>query len=46
MIVRQLADIEAVRARAGKFRQDKSNFRGIDHAAAIVQGCLDACAGP
>ena len=43
MIVRQLADIEAVMARAGTFRQDRSNHRGIDHAAAIVQGCLDAC---
>jgi hypothetical protein len=43
MIVRQLADIEVVMARAGTFRQDRSNHRGIDHAAAIVQGCLDAC---
>jgi hypothetical protein len=43
MIVRQLADLEAVMARAGTFRQDKPNYRGIDHAAAIVQGCLAAC---
>jgi len=42
LVVRHLSQFDAVMARGDDFRRDKPSLRNLDHAAATLQGCLDA----